>query len=132
MCVVPVLALADVFERFSTISLALYVSQPHKAPESFVWAFLRLNKEMFVTNAAISTTHAWSSSIQQWIFDLKGVLYFSLQQGEEDKFSSVYLLGNVCVLWPAVVAVLLAAYGMLGSVLVEEMKHRVGQVRTIV
>jgi dolichyl-phosphate-mannose--protein O-mannosyl transferase len=101
-------------------------------PESFVWTFLRLNKEMFVTNAAISTTHAWSSTIPQWIFDLKGVLYFSLQAGEEDLFSNVYLLGNPFVLWGAFAAVLLASFGMIGSAAVEEMKHRIARVGCLV
>lgn len=61
------------------------IGNPHYDPyapkPSFWWSYTYLVKDMIVSNANILEPHAWESVWWEWILNLRGVLYYSVDQG---------------------------------------------------
>jgi hypothetical protein len=54
--------------------------------------------EMLLANARISIRHAWETVWWEWIFNLRGLLYYSKDAGHSYT-NAIYLLGNPVVIW---------------------------------
>lgn len=65
---------------------------------SFFYIYPELNREMLSANARIDVVHAWASRWTQWVYNARGVLYWS-GRGKNRLTSQVYLMGNPIVLW---------------------------------
>jgi hypothetical protein len=64
----------------------------------FLASMWRLNVEMLLANARISIRHAWETVWWEWIFNLRGLLYYSKDAGHSYT-NAIYLLGNPVVIW---------------------------------
>lgn len=73
----------------------------------FLTVFPELNQEMLAANARISTPHHWQTRWYQWLYNARGVSYWTLDVGN-DRTSAVYLLGNPIVVWGCGAAVIAA------------------------
>ena len=81
------------------------------APKPGFWStMLWLQKDMIVSNASILEPHNWDSVWWEWVLNLRGVLYYTVDKAHTFT-AAVYLLGN------PVTAVLLGAAVAAGAVL---------------
>lgn len=55
---------------------------------------------MLRANASISQRHPWETVWWEWIFNLRGLLYYSNDRGMSYT-QGMYLLGNPAIVWPA-------------------------------
>ena len=77
------------------------------APRPGFWStMLWLQKDMIVSNASILEPHNWDSVWWEWVLNLRGVLYYTVDKGHTFT-TAVYLLGNP-----------VTAYGMLAALCV--------------
>lgn len=86
------------------------VNNTHYDPNARKPGLLRmvweLNQEMVVASARIEQRHHWDSVWWEWIFNLRGILYYSRDAGKDSGTPShsytetIYLLGNPLVIWP--------------------------------
>lgn len=89
---------------------ATLVGNEHYKPDAtypFLTVFPELNQEMLAANARISTPHHWQTRWYQWLYNARGVSYWTLDVGN-DRTSAVYLLGNPIVVWGCGAAVIAA------------------------
>lgn len=70
--------------------------------------------EMIRASARIEQRHHWDSVWWEWIFNLRGILYYSRDAGHTHQ-ELVYLLGNPAVIWLVLVglASVVALLGLL-------------------
>ena len=72
------------------------IGNPHydpAAPKPYFWpSFFYLNKEMLRANAGITQRHPWESVWWEWIFNLRGILYYSYDK-QLTYTQGIYLLG---------------------------------------
>ena len=81
------------------------------APKPGFWStMLWLQKDMIISNASILEPHNWDSVWWEWVLNLRGVLYYTVDKAHTFT-AAVYLLGN------PVTAVLLGAAVAAGAVL---------------
>jgi dolichyl-phosphate-mannose--protein O-mannosyl transferase len=66
-----------------------------------------LNREMLAANARIDTPHHWQSRWHQWLYNGRGVSYWT-KTHDDGSQSAVYLLGNPIVVWGCGLAVIAA------------------------
>jgi dolichyl-phosphate-mannose--protein O-mannosyl transferase len=82
------------------------VLQASAEPVSFFWIMPELNREMLAANARIDTPHHWSSRWYQWLYNARGVSYWT--QTTDGLSRAVYLIGNPFVVWGSGLAVFAA------------------------
>ena len=79
------------------------------APRPGFWStMLWLQRDMIVSNASILEPHNWDSVWWEWVLNLRGVLYYTVDQAHSYT-RAVYLLGNPLVIWGLLAAVAAAA-----------------------
>ena len=78
-----------------------------QASYPFLAIFPELNREMLAANARIDTPHHWQSRWHQWLYNGRGVSYYT-KEVEGGKMAAVYLLGNPIVVWGCGIAVIAA------------------------
>jgi C-terminal four TMM region of protein-O-mannosyltransferase/Dolichyl-phosphate-mannose-protein mannosyltransferase len=100
------------------------VNNTHYDPNARKPGLLRmvweLNHEMVVASARIEQRHHWDSVWWEWIFNLRGILYYSRDAGKDTGTPShsytetIYLLGNPMVIWAVLggMGVLLVLLGL--------------------
>lgn len=71
---------------------------------SFLSNFFYLNARMLSASAHITTRHTWESKWYQWIISYRGVLYHVVYGSS--KQSKVFLIGNLAVIYPALLSVI--------------------------
>jgi len=59
---------------------------------------LWLQKEMVVSNSNILEPHTWQSTWDEWVFNLRGLLMYSVDQGHTYT-RAVYEIGNPLLIW---------------------------------
>ena len=75
---------------------------PAAARPSMPQLIVDLNRQMLLASARIEQRHQWDSVWWEWVFNLRGVLYYSKASGEgggggDGRTAIVYLLGNPAV-----------------------------------
>lgn len=93
------------------------IYDPTAVKPGFWESFFYLNVDMVRANAGILERHNWDSVWWEWVLNLRGVLYYSVD-AKHTYTEGVYLLGNPMAIWflmgvVAVSAVLLAVYARL-------------------
>ncbi|KAJ3024967.1 UNVERIFIED_CONTAM: hypothetical protein HDU68_007603 [Siphonaria sp. JEL0065] len=80
-----------------------HVNNPKKAAASmpFLEKFLELQNLMFVHNAALTTSHPYSSTPGSWPFVVRGVSFWETKEG----LRQIYLLGNPFIWWFSIACV---------------------------
>ena len=73
-----------------------------------------LNREMLAANARIDTPHHWQSRWHQWLYNARGVSYFTQTQ-DDGRVAAVYLLGNPIVVWGCGIAVIVAVMSIVAG-----------------
>ncbi len=64
-----------------------------------LWSTAVLNREMFEANARIDTPHHWQSKWYQWMYNGRGLLFWSVPEPGTGNMGLVYLIGNPVVVW---------------------------------
>jgi len=78
-----------------------------RSTEGFWWTMITHNARMIKHNAWILEPHPWQTTWWEWIWNLRGLAEYSKDEGHR-LHTHVYLLGNVAVLWPIAVAMVVA------------------------
>lgn len=76
------------FHEFQRTLIGNPSYDPYAPKPSFWWSYTYLVKDMIVSNANILEPHAWESVWWEWILNLRGVLYYSVDQGHTYSESS--------------------------------------------
>lgn len=95
----------------------------------FAELFVYLNRYMFTANAGITTRHHWESYWYQWIFNIRGLLYYNHEEKETGRWASIYLLGNPLVVWICAAAVALFVVLTLVSVRYRDESLMIGRAK---
>ncbi|KAJ3027183.1 UNVERIFIED_CONTAM: Protein O-mannosyl-transferase 1 [Siphonaria sp. JEL0065] len=80
-----------------------HVNNPKKAAAHmpFLEKFMELQNLMFVHNAALTTSHPYSSTPGSWPFVVRGVSFWETKEG----LRQIYLLGNPFIWWFSIACV---------------------------
>ncbi|KAJ3072261.1 hypothetical protein HDU98_003957 [Podochytrium sp. JEL0797] len=76
-------------------------AKPALGEMSFLAKFLELQNLMFVHNAALTTSHPYSSTPGTWPFVVRGVSFWENKEG----LRQIYLLGNPLIWWFSIASV---------------------------
>jgi dolichyl-phosphate-mannose--protein O-mannosyl transferase len=89
---------------------------PHYDPTAqranYWWLTTWLVQDMIKANAGILEPHAWQSTWDEWILNLRGVLYYSVDS-KHTYTKAIYLNGNPIVVWFLLGCVVIAALLMV-------------------
>ena len=81
------------FLAFQKTIIGNHHYDPTAPKPSFWYTFYYLNNEMLRANASIMQRHPWETVWYEWIFNLRGLLYYSYEQ-VHTYTQGMYLIGE--------------------------------------